>query len=167
MILVGELSLWIALLMCAWAVTLSFAGGSLRRGDLVASGERGAPLVWRAGPAGAAPGGDGVAEMEAIWRGVQARPWSPAHLSVTTVDGGRLVRWLPRTRLDGDRWDGETVAADAERWRVRVMDGDSPVRTWEVETTETLYADDLFGVDFPAGATPGAFRDAERKRLTP
>ncbi len=41
MILVGELSLWIALLMCAWSVTLSFAGGALRRSDLVASGERG------------------------------------------------------------------------------------------------------------------------------
>ncbi|MCL4214244.1 MAG: heme lyase CcmF/NrfE family subunit [Gemmatimonadales bacterium] len=41
MILVGELSLWIALLMCAWSVTLSFAGGRLRREDLVASGERG------------------------------------------------------------------------------------------------------------------------------
>ena len=41
MILVGELSLWIALLMCAWSVTLSFAGGHLRRSDLVASGERG------------------------------------------------------------------------------------------------------------------------------
>jgi len=40
-ILVGELSLWIALLMCAWSVTLSFAGGHLRRADLVASGERG------------------------------------------------------------------------------------------------------------------------------
>lgn len=41
MILVGELSLWIALLMCAWSATLSFAGGHLRRADLVASGERG------------------------------------------------------------------------------------------------------------------------------
>ncbi len=41
MILVGELSLWIALLMCAWSVTLSFAGGHLRRPELVASGERG------------------------------------------------------------------------------------------------------------------------------
>jgi cytochrome c-type biogenesis protein CcmF len=41
LILVGELSLWIALLMCAWAATLSFAGGCLRRADLVASGERG------------------------------------------------------------------------------------------------------------------------------
>ena len=41
MILVGELSLWIALLMCAWSATLSFAGGRLRRADLIASGERG------------------------------------------------------------------------------------------------------------------------------
>ncbi|MBM3899667.1 MAG: heme lyase CcmF/NrfE family subunit [Gemmatimonadetes bacterium] len=41
MILVGELSLWIALLMCAWSATLSFAGGRLRRTDLIVSGERG------------------------------------------------------------------------------------------------------------------------------
>lgn len=41
MILIGELSLWIALLMCAWSATLSFVGGNLRRDDLVASGERG------------------------------------------------------------------------------------------------------------------------------
>ena len=41
MILVGELSLWIALLMCVWSVTLSFAGGAMRRTDLIASGERG------------------------------------------------------------------------------------------------------------------------------
>lgn len=41
MILVGELSLWIALLMCAWSVVTSFAGGKMRRADLVASGERG------------------------------------------------------------------------------------------------------------------------------
>jgi len=40
-ILVGELSLWVALLMAAWATTVSFAGGALRRDDLVASGVRG------------------------------------------------------------------------------------------------------------------------------
>jgi cytochrome c-type biogenesis protein CcmF len=39
-ILVGELSLWVALLMATWAATVSFAGGSLGRRDLVASGER-------------------------------------------------------------------------------------------------------------------------------
>jgi cytochrome c-type biogenesis protein CcmF len=41
MILVGELSLWVALLMAVWTATVSFAGGTLRRSDLVASGERG------------------------------------------------------------------------------------------------------------------------------
>jgi cytochrome c-type biogenesis protein CcmF len=40
-ILVGELSLWVALLMATWAATVSFAGGYQGRRDLVASGERG------------------------------------------------------------------------------------------------------------------------------
>lgn len=40
MILVGELSLWVALLMATWGATVSFAGGQLRRADLIDSGER-------------------------------------------------------------------------------------------------------------------------------
>ncbi len=39
--LVGELSLWIALLMGVWSLTTSFAGGWLKREDLIQSGERG------------------------------------------------------------------------------------------------------------------------------
>jgi len=39
-ILLGELSLWVALLMAAWSATVSFAGGRIGRTDLVASGER-------------------------------------------------------------------------------------------------------------------------------
>jgi cytochrome c-type biogenesis protein CcmF len=39
-ILIGELALWVALLMAAWSATVSFAGGRLSRPDLVASGER-------------------------------------------------------------------------------------------------------------------------------
>ncbi len=41
LILLGEVSLWIALLMAAWSATVSFAGAAQRRGDLVLSGERG------------------------------------------------------------------------------------------------------------------------------
>src|SRR5579885_3629679 len=40
MILIGELSLWVALLMAAWSVTVSFAGARLRRDELVDSGVR-------------------------------------------------------------------------------------------------------------------------------
>jgi cytochrome c-type biogenesis protein CcmF len=39
-ILIGELSLWVALLMATWAATVSFAGGALKRRDLTMSGER-------------------------------------------------------------------------------------------------------------------------------
>jgi cytochrome c biogenesis factor len=42
MIVVGELSLWIALLMAVWAATVSFAGGAGRRDELILSGERAA-----------------------------------------------------------------------------------------------------------------------------
>ena len=45
MILIGELALWVALLMAAWSATVSFAGGRLARPDLVASGELSAPIV--------------------------------------------------------------------------------------------------------------------------
>lgn len=41
MILIGELSLWVALLMAAWSMTVSYAGGALRRDDLTTSGVRG------------------------------------------------------------------------------------------------------------------------------
>ena len=40
MILIGELSLWVALLMATWAATVSYAGGALKRHDLTLSGER-------------------------------------------------------------------------------------------------------------------------------
>jgi cytochrome c-type biogenesis protein CcmF len=39
--LIGELSLWVALLMAAWTTAVSFAGGAMQREDLVASGRRG------------------------------------------------------------------------------------------------------------------------------
>jgi cytochrome c-type biogenesis protein CcmF len=40
-ILIGELALWVALLMAAWTAIVSYAGGATRRAELVASGERG------------------------------------------------------------------------------------------------------------------------------
>ena len=41
MILVGELALWVALLLATWSAIVSFAGGVQHRDDLIASGERG------------------------------------------------------------------------------------------------------------------------------
>ena len=46
MILVGELSLWIALLLSTWCATVSIAGGTGRRRDLIRSGERAAHAAF-------------------------------------------------------------------------------------------------------------------------
>lgn len=40
MVLIGELALWVALLMAGWAAGLSFAGSKMGRADLSASGRR-------------------------------------------------------------------------------------------------------------------------------
>ena len=46
MTVLGELSLWIALLLAGWACLMSFAGGALRRQDLILSGERAVYAMW-------------------------------------------------------------------------------------------------------------------------
>src|SRR5690606_17806653 len=42
--------------------------------------ERGLPRIWRAGPAGAPPGGAGTTEVGFTWANRSAAPWRPAHL---------------------------------------------------------------------------------------
>lgn len=123
---------------------------SLARAD-VASGERGAPLIWRAGPAGSPPGGDAFAEIAAAWLGVQARPWSVGHLKVSALDDGLAIRWVLRARLDGDRWDGETVATDPESYRVRIFAGADLIREWQVDDASAAYSQTMIDADFPGG----------------
>ena len=115
--------------------------------------EIGLPLVWRAGPAGRVPGGAGVSEQMASLRGLFHRPWSPAHLRVSRSVTGFDIGWLARSRLNGDGWDRE-VAADLIRFRVRVLDGDAVVRSWETAGTATTYEISAFSADFPGVPGP-------------
>ena len=119
--------------------------------------ERGLPLIWRAGPLGAPAGGQGVSEILFTCAGRYDRPWSPAHLRrAARGDGGFDLSWVPRARLDGDRWDGEPAAADASRYRVRVLDAGVEVRVFETEVAAAVYS----GVDLAADLTSG-LGDAE------
>lgn len=115
------------------------------------AGERGLPLIWRAGPAGGPAGGDGVSEVAFTTTGLHDRPWSPAHLRVQArEDGGFDLGWIPRSRIDGDRWDG-AAAADPMRFRVRVLDGPVEVRAFEGEGSQNVYAAADVAADFPGG----------------
>jgi len=115
-------------------------------------GERGLPLIWRAGPAGGPAGGVGVSEVGFTVRGVHDRPWSPAHLRATArTDGGFDLGWIARSRIDGDRWDGEAAGSGSLKFRVRVLDGADEMRTFEVESAAATYAAADLAADFPGG----------------
>ncbi len=115
-------------------------------------GERGLPLIWRAGPAGGPAGGGGVSEVAFTATGQHERPWSPAHLRATArTDGGFDLGWIARARIDGDRWDGEAAGFGSSRFRVRVLDGATERRAFEVDGTTATFAAADVAVDFPAG----------------
>ena len=128
-----------------------FLPAGLERMDSSAA-ERGLTLLWRAGPSGGPAGGAGVSETAFAPVGLHDRPWSPAHLRCPPrSDGGFDLSWLPRLRLDGDRWDGETMAPDPMRFRVRILHAGAAVREFEVETTAVIYTAVEAAEDFPGG----------------
>jgi hypothetical protein len=115
------------------------------------SDERGLPLIWRAGPAGTPPGGALFTTRTETLRGLHERPWSPCRLVCTPTDDGPALSWIPRVRMGGDGWDLEPEAVDPDRWRVRVLSGESVVRAFEVEGAAALYPAPWMAEDFPDG----------------
>jgi len=99
----------------------------------VAAFERGSPLIVRAAPAGGPPSGPAMTEVATTWTGRALRPLAPAHLRVRRIGGELHVSWIRRARLGGDVWEGEVPLSEgAERYRVRVLDGDTVLREAEV-----------------------------------
>ena len=126
---------------------------ALVRADLALS-ERGLPLTWRAAPAGGPASGPAMSEVAATWRGLSARPWSPAHPRVRIEGGDAVIGWVRRARLAGDGWDAEVpLGEEREVWRVEVLDGESVVRAVETTVPTWTYAAAQRVADFPAGPT--------------
>jgi hypothetical protein len=126
---------------------------ALARADLSLS-ERGLPLTWRAAPAGGPASGPAMSQVDGTWRGLSARPWSPAHLRVRREDGDAVVTWIRRTRLAGDGWDAEVpLAEEREAWRVEILDGETVIRTAETTAPGYVYAAAQRAADFPTGPT--------------
>jgi len=126
---------------------------ALVRADL-ASTERGLPLIWRAAPAGGPASGASMSQALETWRGLGARPWSPAHLRVRNVGGDKVVTWIRRARLAGDGWDAEVpLSEEREVYRVEILDGETVVRAAETVTPTFTYTAVQRAADFPSGPT--------------
>jgi hypothetical protein len=127
-------------------------GEGLARAGMALS-ERGLPMVWRAAPAGGPPGGEAMTQVEAVWRGLADRPWSPCHLRrVDLADGDILFSWIRRARLGGDPLDGDPpLSEEREAYRLAILDDETVVRSVRTDTPTFLWTATMQTADFPSG----------------
>ncbi|MBI5939160.1 MAG: glycoside hydrolase/phage tail family protein [Caulobacterales bacterium] len=138
-------------------------GEGLARGQ-VALSERDLPLIWRAAPAGNPAGGNAMTQADFTWRALALRPWSPAHLTLEAAEGGDLLfHWIRRARLGGDGWETEPpLSEEREVYRIEILDGETVVRTAEIDAPTFNWTAAMQAADFPSGVSdPVAVRVAQ------
>ncbi len=86
------------------------------------AGARDLARHYRIGPAARAYDDPSYVSRAETFRGIGLRPYSPVHLRVQRAGGDILLRWVRRTRIDGDGWRGTDVPLGeaTEAYLVRV-----------------------------------------------
>ena len=107
----------------------------------LAEAQRGQARHYRIGPGGRPVDDPGFGHAVLAFDGVGLRPYAPTHLRVAETDGDRLVTWVRRTRLGGDRWDTPEVplGEESERYVVRVRRGSQVLREVTVTVPHWIY----------------------------
>jgi hypothetical protein len=129
-------------LRAAWPTgsTVVVLDGGPRQVELPRSA-RGLERHWRIGPAGRSHSDPSHLQRVEAFEGVGLRPYAPAHLTVERRGGDLTVRWVRRTRLDGDGWEVEVPLGEArEAYRVQVVAGGAVLREETVGEPEWLYS---------------------------
>lgn len=106
------------------------------------SAARGRERHFRVGPAIRSYEDASYVHSVEVFSGVGLRPYRPGHLRVVSrSDGGVLLSWIRRTRIDGDSWDGMEVPVGEEReqYIVRVSRGGATIRETSVDKPEFAY----------------------------
>ena len=90
------------------------------------------------------------------------KPLAPVHLRARRDGAGVTLRWIRRTRADGDSWSGEVpLGEDSERYEIDILSGATVLRTLTSATPSVLYAaaDEL--ADFGAAQSSLTVRVAQ------
>jgi hypothetical protein len=119
------------------------------------SAQRDLPIHYLTGPANRPY--DDPTYVKQIWptEGVALKPYRPAHLKASmTPDGALAIRWIRRTRVDGDTWAGLDVPVSEAReaYQVVVRRAETTLATYEV-TTQALTLSAAQVAEF--GLSPG------------
>ncbi len=128
---------------------------ALTRLDL-APAEIGLPLNWRFGPSNRDLGAPSYDALTHAFAGIGYRPYAPVHIRGKRDVTGIHIRWIRRSRIGGDSWDGTEIplGEESERYEIDVLDGDTPLRTLTTVSPTLLYSTADLLADF--GTTPDA-----------
>jgi len=120
----------------------------------VALSARGLSRFYRIGSARSGYSHSNVVTRERAFDGIGLRPYSVAHLTAQGSSGQDMtLRWLRRTRIDGDSWQSSEVpmGEDREAYVVRVVQGATVLREAEVTTPGWVYTTALQSLDALGG----------------
>jgi hypothetical protein len=91
------------------------------------------------------------------------RPLSPVHLAARRTDDGVLLRWIRRTRIDGDSWETQDVPLGeaGEAYEIDILDGGNVVRKLTASSPSVLYVNVDEFADFGSPQASITFRVAQ------
>ena len=116
---------------------------------------RGLQRDYRIGVSGRGFDDPNVVQVSAAFDGNGLRPYPVAHVVVSGVAGSDVtVRWIRRTRIDGDSWQQSEVplGEDAEAYEVRILNGNTILASYGVSSPMFQYSAAAQTADGVSGA---------------
>jgi hypothetical protein len=110
---------------------------------------------YRVGPSGRDHADASVAEIVATVGRDALKPFSPVHVTARREEGGIRLRWIRRTRRDGDGWEAVDVplSETMESYEIDIRKDGETVRTLTSTQPSVLYAGSQEAADFGAAQT--------------
>ncbi|WP_411816186.1 phage tail protein [Hyphococcus sp. DH-69] len=115
---------------------------------------RGLEFDWQAGPEQDIPDTENFTRETMTLTQRALLPLSPVHLKAKRTGDDIALSWVRRTRSGGDSWQGDVPLGEVfERYRIRIFDGETMVRTEEVDAPLYHYVNADMVTDF-GGVAP-------------
>jgi hypothetical protein len=121
----------------------------------LAASARGLSRNYRVGPANRPVSDSAYVQVTHSFDGVGLRPYTPVHLrNAPDGAGGVHIKWIRRTRIDGDSWQSIEVplGEGTERYHLRILDGVNTVRELETISPGWTYSASDIALDGVNGA---------------